>query len=217
MKKLLLAAVGLLSLSTISAQTKTDDSGVRFGLKGGVNFSNGKYTSPVGYKYDSKYETGYYGGGLAELSFPKGSKFKLQGEVLYNKFKLDKSFESPIIRIDQKTDINQLQVPIFAKYFVTPGFSINAGLLGNFNLKATNDITNNNKTTNTTITTTSEWPEKNLNTFQGGALVGVELYIHEGFFIDARYNHLFSSPYKGQPASEYKDLNTIQVGLGFKF
>ena len=220
MKKLLFAALGLLSVSAIQAQTRADNSGFRFGLKGGANFTAAKYTSPVGYKYEASLETGYYGGGLVEFSFPAGSKFKLQSELLYNKAKFDNEFENATTKFTNKTDLTQVSIPVFAKYFVTPAFSLNAGFSGNFNLKAENELTVLEKATNHSTKTNGEWNKNNLNTFQPGALVGAEVYVHEGLFIDARYNFYLSDPYKKTSTSlqtDYKDMHGFQVGIGYKF
>lgn len=206
MKRWIIAAMAFLTAGAASAQTNN----VRFGLKGGANFSKFHIT-PEATQQSEKFGTGYFAGGLMEYSFPAGSKWKLQLEAMYSnhKPKVDYAAVQPV---NVKYELSQVSVPVLAKYFVTPAFSINGGLSANFNTNLKSETTAGGAVTKLT-------DKDHLNEFQAGALVGATVYIHEGLFIDGRYNTYFGNTYKpaNGASSPKMSLNNFQVGIGYKF
>ena len=108
---------------------------VRFGVKAGAGISNSSFES-LGYNNVSN-RIGFNGfaGGLAEFSFKsKSDKFKLQVEANYNFNQLNTEYEYFRDDYNSKFMIHSIQVPILAKYFFTPSFSMYLGPTANFNL-----------------------------------------------------------------------------------
>ena len=101
MKKLIIAAIAVLSVGVASAQS------VKFGVKGGLDLaiaaaSGGNITV-------STSETGFYFGGFVQIGVSE--KFAIQPELLYAKVK----------------ELGQFQIPILAKYSISKEFSVLAG------------------------------------------------------------------------------------------
>jgi hypothetical protein len=102
MKKTFILLGAILVFATMHAQYDE----IKFGLKGGFNFSNFDLD-------DSDGTIGFYIGGLADL--PVSGNFHVQGELLYSKEGADQA------RLDY------LRIPIMAKYYVIEGLSLEAG------------------------------------------------------------------------------------------
>lgn len=207
-KSVIVMSAALLSLSTAaSAQTS-----VRFGLKGGLNLSHAtREVDPVvGPDHKSNgFGPGFYAGGLAELSFPAGSKFKLQLEALYNMSYI--TFENTDTRLDRDV-LSSIQVPLSSKYFIVPDFSLNAGVSAVFNTGA--------KAHHKNGSTTDLKNAYNLQPMQVGLHAGATYYIKNGFFVDARYNYYMDDVMESKTPALFDldyDLGTFQLGLGYKF
>jgi len=118
MKKLFLfIAVGLFVINTNAQDKPTSDEGVKFGVKAGVNFATitGDDTEDV------KSKTGFHIGGVVEI--PISDAFSVQPELLYSSqgAKEDSDFG------EGKLNLDYINVPIMAKYYVSEGFSLEAG------------------------------------------------------------------------------------------
>jgi hypothetical protein len=222
---LILCATALIGSTATAQKTKkstTQKSPLRFGLKAGANLSHMGVdnSSSVFNNEQASFQPGFYAGGLLEISGPAGSKFKGQVEALFNYHNVKNSYESifnnNVYQYNQKTNFMQISVPVMLKYFVTPSFSINAGLSANFNIASKTKATN---TLNSLETTTDNKEKDYLNTFHIGALVGATYYVYKGFFVDARYNYYFGTPlnYNSALLPKPKELSAIQIGVGYKF
>jgi len=192
---------------------------IRFGVKAGGNLSHMAIGTNDANYGTPKFGLGYYGGGLMEVSGPAGSRFKGQIEVLYNRHNFKNNYlSSSEASVDQTTKLDQISVPVMAKYFIIPSLSVNLGASVNFNVGGKDVI-------ETSIGNATNKVSSNLNdgdylrTVQVGALAGVTYYIYKGFFVDGRYNYYFGKmmdqKVAGDPA--YKNMNAIQLGLGYKF
>ncbi|AYD46767.1 porin family protein [Arachidicoccus soli] len=206
MKKLLLAAAVLFSTAAFS-QTS-----LRFGIKAGGTVSFSK-VDVQNISVKGKSDFGFWGGGLMEVS-PNNpnNKFKIQLEALYNNInsKFNNSSDS---RIQDKINLQQINIPLLAKYFIIPSLSINAGPTFNFN------IAGKEKVSDSTGAVVSQDLKGQLNTFQIGAAVGATYYIYKGFFVDGRYNPLFGQINKKQNGDFGSKIrvSTISLGIGYKF
>ncbi|GAA4810445.1 porin family protein [Litoribaculum gwangyangense] len=118
MKKITQLMVVLTFCFMANAQDETTyKSQINFGIKGGMNFSLivGDDTD----NFDGK--IGFHLGGV--LEFPISEKFSLQPELLYS-LQGDKStFDG----MEIKFKLDYLNLPMMAKYYVTEGFSLEAG------------------------------------------------------------------------------------------
>ncbi|RQO31336.1 hypothetical protein DBR32_05060 [Taibaiella sp. KBW10] len=207
MKKIMLSAVALAALgTTVNAQS------VRFGIKGGANFSTAAVENTT---FDTKapFGIGGYAGGLAEFSFKKPSdKFKAQLEVNYDFYNLRTKYATPTGDVIGINRVHAISVPLVGKYFITPSFSVFLGPSFNFNL-ASNANTKSGSVKSDKLSTKDD-----LNTFQLGGVVGANYYIVKGFFVEARYNYITPELYKSsRNVSDFGAIHNIQVGVGYKF
>ena len=121
MKKIILTALALVTLSAVNAQTKvakktSDSKDVSFGLKAGLNVSN--FTGDVS---DNKSKIGFQVGGFVDIKV--SDKFYVQPELIYTSLGAkDDSFGTTI-----SANLDYLAIPVMAKYYVSDEFSLEAG------------------------------------------------------------------------------------------
>nr|WP_315034573.1 porin family protein [uncultured Chryseobacterium sp.] len=205
MKKNIFLAMLLAASSALSAQ----NSSLSFGVKGGYTLSSMKY---FGEQMDSK--SYFYAGIVAEK--PLSSKFSIQAEVLYTQLGGKDSYPgvqligNEIVNVgDMKFDykLNQIQVPISAKYYFIPNFSALIGMNFGFNISS--------KVKTDTIfgeVTGDSEGTKTLNLFP---FLGAEYKISEKFFVDARYNFNFFELNKSNTVPT--KIGFLQAGVGYRF
>ncbi len=98
---------------------------VKFGAKAGVNFASlgGDDTDDLDMK------TGFHLGLVAEIPF--GESFAFQPEVLYSsqgaKTEGSETFEGMTASYEGKLNMDYINIPLLAKYYVSPNFNIHAG------------------------------------------------------------------------------------------
>lgn len=200
MKKLILSTAAILGIATAA-----DAQFVRYGVKGGLDLS----TAPINSAFnniENKLSPGVYVGGLAEMSFrSRSDKFKLQVEANYTLSQLKNEYDYRNFDHSAKTTLHTINIPVLAKYFFTPRFSLYAGPTANFNLGS--------KFSNTNFT----GAKPDANVFQLGAMLGANYYIYKGFFVEARYHAVFPDEYENGNPIEYGTASNFQVGIGYKF
>jgi opacity protein-like surface antigen len=213
MKKNLALAL-LLSLSAFAnAQENVNsksDSKISFGVKAGYSLSNMKFFDE---KLDSK--SYFYVGLVGEQ--PISSKFGIQAEVLYTQ--IGGTEQLPVVdftdtgviesgtRLKFNYQLTQIQVPVSAKYYFIPDFSVSAGMNVAFN------ISEKVKTKEVVNGSTSHNYEgiKSVNLFP---FLGAEYKINDKFFVDARYNFNFFEINKGDFTTK---IGFLQAGVGYRF
>ncbi|MCU4176501.1 porin family protein [Carboxylicivirga sp. N1Y90] len=123
MKKLLV----IVAVLAISASSFAQ---VKFGVKAGTNIAS--ITGDDGEGLDSR--TSFVFGGFAK--FELSEKFAFQPELLYSMQGAagSESYEGVNVDVTMKTDY--LNIPLMAKYYVTEGFSLQAGPQVGFLLSA---------------------------------------------------------------------------------
>jgi hypothetical protein len=139
----------------------------KFGLKAGADFTSATITL-------GDANTGFYMGGFADVTVSK--KFHVQPELLYVSVK----------------DLDQIQVPILAKFPVVEDFCLLAGPDLGFLLNA----------------------GSGLKTFNFGLDLGTSLDVSENFSLDAKYNFGLTNLVK---VGNSEKLNGFFFGLGYKF
>ncbi|SDI87742.1 Opacity protein [Chryseobacterium taeanense] len=203
----------LLSLSAFAnaqenANSKSD-SKISFGIKAGYSLSNMKFFDE---KFDSK--SYFYAGIVAEQ--PVSPKFSVQAEALYTQIGGKQTFpyimindpDMPAVNnIEFNYQLNQIQVPVSAKYYFIPDLSISAGMNIAFN------ISEKVKTKEVVNGSTSHNYEgvKTVNLFP---FLGAEYKINDKFFVDARYNFNFFKINKGDFTTK---IGFLQAGVGYRF
>jgi len=123
-------------------QTVTTDggSGAKFGIKGGVNFSN-LYTEDVD---DENVLTGFNLGVF--LEWPITSSLALQPEVAFTTKGAEDEYNNPTTSGRVKFRLNYIEVPVLLKFNVTRNFNLHFGPYAAFlvDSKITNEDNNGN-------------------------------------------------------------------------
>jgi len=178
MKKILLSIVALaaITVSTVSAQAPQ---GWTFGPKAGITISNGTNQPSDA---NSKYKVGFTGGAFVEYGL-SNEWLGLSAEVLYSSqgAKQDDYTDEGVKITDNKENLNYLNIPILAKFYVLRGLSINAGIQPGFLLGAKGSWKEDGHKESRTGT-------EGLKTFDFSVPVGLSYSFDCGLIIDARYN-----------------------------
>ena len=206
MKKVLLTIAALSGL-TAAANAQY----ARFGLKAGGMLTTASRSDAGISNTENKFAPGLYAGGLVEFSFKSRSdKFKLQAEVDYSYMTIRHQFSIAGNSYDARSRAHMVSVPILAKYFFTPSFSLYAGPSANLNLSSNSKVTTN-------TTEISRGTNDDVNVFQIGAMAGLNYYIYKGFFVEARYHAILPDYYKSATLADYGTIHNFQLGVGYKF
>ncbi|RKR09269.1 outer membrane protein with beta-barrel domain [Flavobacterium sp. 90] len=183
MKKILLLAVlTVLGFTNVNAQK------IKFGVKGGLNFANisGDNTK------DADLVTSFNFGVLSEI--PISEKFSFQPELMYSG--QGYSFN------DNTVALSYLNVPLMGKYYLTKGFSVEAGPQIGFLLAAKNEKIN---------------VKDSFNTVDFGVNFGLGYKLDNGLNFGVRYN-LGLTDINNVDNSSIKNKNSVfQVSVGYFF
>jgi opacity protein-like surface antigen len=170
MKKLFLLTVVLFfTLFNVNAQE------TKFGLKAGADFASMKLKAEG--DNISTSETGFYIGAFAEIGVSDSFTFK--PEVLYVSVK----------------DLDQIAIPLMAKFPVSEEFSVLVGPSLGILLNT----------------------EEGQKSFNFGAEAGVAYDFSENFFVEARYNLGLANLLDGAPSGYSIKLSGFFAGLGYRF
>lgn len=191
MKKLFLVVI--LAAITFGASAQ----GFSWGIKAGMNISNigGKDTE------DNKNKIGYFAGLAAEYAF--SDKWSIAPEVIYSAQGL-KMKENDVTATFKGDYIN---IPIFAKYYITEKWSVGLGPQFAFNVSA------KVKAKVEGVTATEKIDSDLYNSFDFGMGIATSYKITDHLYVDARYNYGFTKVIK-----EAKNYNRVfQLGVGYNF
>ncbi|PKH68082.1 PorT family protein [Flavobacterium sp. ALD4] len=155
MKKTILAAVVLLAMST-SVQAQL----VKFGIKGGLNYSN---YSGSDMQFDAI--TSYHAGLVAEIKLV--DSFSIQPELLYST--QGATYKNAVEEF--RNELGYLAIPVMAKIYLNRAVSLELGPQASFLLSERNNF-----------------DVKDANTFDFAANAGLGLKITKSFFIEGRYS-----------------------------
>ncbi len=169
MKKIILSLVAVMAFGVANAQE------TKFGVMAGVDFASSK-AKFAGFSATSS-ETGFFVGGFADIAI--SDKFHVQPELLY-------------VSIE---DLDQISIPILAKFNVAKSFNVLAGPSLAFIMDTADGI-------------------KSLNY---GFDLGASYDINEQFMIEARYDLGLANLLEGGDSDNSLKLNGVFVGVGYKF
>ena len=200
MKKLFfIAAFGLMSVAATQAQE------IRLGAKGGVNFSNIGGDDITGVDFNSR--TGFHIGALVEI--PVSEKFWVQPEVLYNAMG---SKATTLNTFDSKLNLDYIQIPVMAKYYVVEGLSLEAGPQIAFLVKAEGETTIGDGTI------TNDLDKDKFSSIDFSLGVGASYRLDMGLFLGARYNFGLTDINDGAFGDSKKLNNSVfQLSAGYSF
>jgi Outer membrane protein beta-barrel domain len=177
--KIIIAFMFLISITQISfSQSTIDNSSLKFGFKGGVNFSN-LYTDNV---EDNNVLTGFNAGIFAKLALTES--LAIQPELLYTTKGSELKYNNAFVNGTSTFRLNYLEVPVLLVVNLTNNFNLHAGPYFSYLLdgKATNnakgtlfDIENNLK-------------NEDYNKFDTGLSVGVG-FDTDNLGFGVRYNY----------------------------
>ncbi|PHS07965.1 MAG: hypothetical protein COA88_07585 [Kordia sp.] len=182
MKKLLLSALVVCAfVFTTNAQEVT------FGAKAGLNMAN-----LVGDVEDNSMLIGAHVGGMVEISF--SDKFAVQPELL---FSIQGTKDD-----DASFNLNYINVPVMAKYFVTEEISIEAGPQVGLLMSAKYD---------------GEDANDGLSTIDFGLNFGAGYKMESGLNFALRYNLGLSNVYDFEGFDDKAANAVMQVSVGYFF
>jgi len=187
MKKIILSlfAVAALGLSANAQE-------VKFGPKAGINIANLN-----GGDIDTDMKIGFHVGAFAEILFT--DKFALQPELLYSA-QGAKASEG-----DVKTNLDFINIPIMAKYYVIDNLAVEAGPYVGFLMKAENKADAGSMDI-----------KDDMSSIDFGLGIGASYNLDNGFFGGARYNLGLSDVQKDNDGDAIKN-GVIQISVGYKF
>lgn len=119
--KTILALVLLTSVSHVTFAQTTDSSKLKFGFKGGVNFSN-LYIDDV---EDNNVLTGFNVGLFARL--PITQTFAIQPELLYTTKGAELEYNNAFVNGTSTFKLNYLELPVLLVINVSENFSVHGG------------------------------------------------------------------------------------------
>lgn len=187
MKKVFLSlfAVAAIGLSANAQQV------VKFGPKAGVNISS------LSGEADTDMKVGFHVGAFAEIFFT--DKFALQPELLYSAQGAKDS------DVDVKTNLDFINIPIMAKYYVIDNLAVEAGPYVGFLMKA--EFKGDDGSLDI---------KDHMNTVDFGLGIGANYNLDNGFFGGARYQLGLSDVQKDNNGDAVKN-GVIQISVGYKF
>ena len=208
MKKSILAiAIAFLGINAATAQESP-----LFGIKGGVNFSN-FYGDGIKQYNDPNGRTSFNLGLLAEI--PVSDKFSVQPEVLYSGQGYDIADRNDANDIEYQLDY--INVPVLAKYYVTDGLALEAGPQVGFLVNSEIDYNPSNTNDNNSISLN----EDQFNKLDLSVALGASYKFRGGFFLSGRYNLGLSDIYDDSANNFFANADAkhsvIQGGIGFMF
>jgi len=206
MKLFKLFTIGAFMIGAV-AVTNAQDNGsnaqsmaVSYGIKGGVNLAtiNGDIDSP-----DSR--TSFHAGVFAE--FPIEHIFSIQVEALYSGQGAQFDFRGSD-GDKAELQLDYINVPVLAKFYLFKGFSIEAGPQFSFLVNDEIDFNPNSNDGDQPSPLRDE-----LKTFEFGVAGGVTFQTDMGLFATARYNQGITDI-----ADDLNIQNSVfQLGVGYKF
>jgi hypothetical protein len=211
MKKINLSILLALSFLAVSPAFSQDQNVTRFGVKGGVNFSNFRVDDIEDNNVKAGLNLGLF------LKLPISDAVAIQPEILYSskgsKLKYDNAIQG---RGEYRFNMNYVEVPIMGVFSIGNIFNIQVGpyvgYLASANIKNMDD--------NFNIQGVADLNEDSFNRFDYGVAAGLGLDFN-GFVIGARYNYGLnevgkSNNLSGQLTNNSKNsVGTIYIGFGF--
>ncbi|MFD0975301.1 porin family protein [Salinimicrobium gaetbulicola] len=189
-------------------------SDLEFGAKAGVNFAtvDGEDTGNI----DGK--TGFHLGLVAEI--PISNSFAFQPEILYSsqgaKSKVSDTYMNVNFSTKEDLTFDYINIPLLAKYAITPGLSLHAGPQVGFLVNAKDEyeyVINGEKESGT------EDMKDEIKNFDFAIAAGLSYKLEMGIFFNARYNAGLSNIIDDDGSSEDYNIhnNVFQLSVGFMF
>ncbi|WP_372473096.1 porin family protein [Capnocytophaga sp. ARDL2] len=176
---------------------------VKFGPKAGVNFSKQNHN-------DAKAHTGFHVGAVAEIKL--GEKFSIQPEVQYSTQGSKVEREILGTKFSAKHQLDYVNVPVVAKFYVVDGLSIEAGPHVSFLAKESYEV----KAGNLGVGGSNQKPFE-AKKLDYGVSAGLAYDTPSGLFFNARYMIGLNDLRESDTTGDAVKSSVIQAGVGFKF
>lgn len=202
MKKLILTAIAVCAFSFANAQE------TKFGAKVALNIA-----SLTGDVEDASSLVGFQIGGFAE--FKISEKFSIQPELMYSAQGGKQSVSEGGFSLEAETKLAYLNVPVMAKYYATPKFSLEVGPQIGFLLSAKADYTGSGGGESISE---SEDIKDEVESVDFGLNFGAGYDFTEKFSAGLRYNLGLSNVAKTDAGDDFELKNSVfSISLGYKF
>lgn len=208
MKLIKIISINLLLLFTISSKGQEIDPEsieepynlLNYGVKAGLSYASAtKGVSNMA--PDSR--LGYYFGIIGEVPIIN-DLLSFQGEIIYSAQGFERIYKISEGEKTVKYNLDYLNIPILAKYYLVKGFSLEAGPQFGFLIS--------DKISAPFSREENPIPEE-IESFDLSITAGTSFQFDEGLFINIRYSHSLTDVIK-----EFEAKNTtFQLGLGYKF
>lgn len=200
MKKIMMIAA--MMVAALSANAQNEVGQVTLMPKAGINIS-----TITGSGSDKKSKVGLVAG--AEFEYGVAQNFDITAGVLY-------SMEGAKIG-DAKFNMDYINIPILANYYVVPGLAVKAGIQPAFNVRKKASYNGNTVNIDDVMNAVLDWAgagvETGVKTFNLSIPVGLS-YEYQSFVLDARYNIGVTKLFKN---ADQGRNSTFSITLGYKF
>ena len=205
MKKKILTTLSLLGFISLSNAQESSTTGARFGVKGGVNFTN-LYVDDVD---DTNMLTSFNAGVFVELPITQGVaivpelNYSRKGSEVQNTI-LTETYKS-------KFKLSYLEMPVLLKLNLVPNFNLHAGPYVAYLLNAKTDVVDENGDRVESF----EYDTDDFNKLDFGLSAGLG-FDFNNFGIGARYNYGLSEIDKDNNANGAKN-SAFNLYVALKF
>lgn len=205
MKKKILTTLCLLGFISLSSAQESSTTGARFGVKGGVNFTN-LYVDNVD---DTNMLTSFNAGFFVELPITQGIaivpelNYSRKGSEVQNTI-LTETYKS-------KFKLSYLEMPVLLKLNLVPNFNLHAGPYVAYLLNAKTDVVDENGDRVESF----EYDTDDFNKLDFGLSAGLG-FDFNNFGIGARYNYGLSEIDKDNNANGAKN-SAFNLYVALKF
>jgi len=201
-------ALTVLILTGINAQE------FKLGAKAGVNITTigGDQTDDVSSR------TAFHVGLVAEIVY--SDKFSFQPELLYSAQGYDNDFSKTVQTVTssekESVKLDYISLPLMAKYFVSKGFSIEAGPQVGYLIAATREFSENVSGNGFDASETGEEDIKDrTKSIDFGVGLGFDYQLSKGTQIGVRYNLGLSNIVDIEGSDLKRQNNVFQFFVGF--
>ena len=198
MKKIILSAVAVMAFGFANAQD------AKFGVKGGVNFA-----TLSGDVENESSIVGFNVGGFAEIKI--SDKFSVQPELLYSTQGAKFEYSEFGNTYKETLKLAYLNLPVMAKYYVAPKFSLEAGPQIGFLLSAKDEYSGEGMSGSANV-------KDNFNSIDFGLNFGAGFDFTDNFSAGIRYNLGLSNIADTEAGDDTKvTSNVLSLSVGYKF
>ena len=194
--------IAAMMVAAMSANAQNEVGQLTLMPKAGINIS-----TITGSGSDKKSKVGLVAG--AEFEYGVAQNFDITAGVLY-------SMEGAKIG-DAKFNMDYINIPILANYYVVPGLAVKAGIQPAFNVRKKASYNGNTVNIDDVMNAVLDWAgagvETGVKTFNLSIPVGLS-YEYQSFVLDARYNIGVTKLFKN---ADQGRNSTFAITLGYKF